>query len=102
MSKVSYTCGNVINYPMWLIFSRNGDVRLTRREPGQLSRDERALRLDATLPLSLWEIPVLHASLNIESPEAGASINLDLTAAGEALKGALGLDIDLQVREPGT
>jgi hypothetical protein len=100
MTQTTYRTGKVVKFPMWLIFSSNGDVRVTRREPRTLSRDERALFLEATLPLSLWETPVLRASLNVAEAEPGASARIDLTAASEALRGALGVDIDLQVREP--
>jgi hypothetical protein len=100
MSKVSYTSGEVIQFPLWLIFNLDGSVRLTRREPGQLSRDERALRLDAALPLSLWATPVLSATLSVEAPGSPAMVQIDVTAASEALRGALGVDIELQVRGP--
>lgn len=100
MTQTTYQTGKTLKFPMWLVFSSNGDVRVTRREPRSLSRDERALYLEATLPMSLWETPVLRASLNVAEAAPGASTRLDITAASEALKGALGVDIDLQVRGP--
>lgn len=101
MTQTTYRTGKTIKFPMSLIFSSTGDVHVTRREPRSLSRDERSLFLEATLPLSLWATPVLRASLNVAEAEPGASAKIDLVAASEALRGALGVDIDLQVREPG-
>lgn len=98
MTQVTYQMGKTLKFPMWLVFTSSGDVRVTRREPKSLGRDERALFLEATLPLSLWSTPVLRASLNVAEAEPGASARLDITAASEALRGALGVDIDLQVR----
>ena len=100
MSTVSYEVGKTMKFPLWLIFSDTGEVRMTRREPSRLARDERALFLEATLPLSLWATPALSARLTVEAPGTPATVKLDLAAASEALKGALGVDIDLQVREP--
>lgn len=96
MAKTSYRTGDKLKFPMWLVFHRNGTVRLTRTA-GQVSRDERALFLDATLPISLWDTPSLRASLEVQSAEPGAEVRLDVVAASEALKGALGVDIDLRV-----
>lgn len=100
MTQVTYQAGKTLKFPMWLVFSSNGDVRVTRREPKSLGRDERALFLEATLPMSLWSTPVLRASLNVAEAEPGATMKLDITAASEALRVALGVDIDLQVRGP--
>lgn len=100
MSRESYTAGETLIVPMWLIFTSGGEVRVTRREPTKLDRDERAMHLCAKLPLALWAQPTLSATLTVETPGPEARVNLDITGASAALKAALGVDIDLQVSEP--
>ena len=100
MSRESYIMGETLIVPMWLIFTSGGEVRVTRREPTKLARDERAMHLCAKLPLALWAQPTLSATLTVEAPDPDARVMLDITAANTALNGVLGVDIDLQVREP--
>lgn len=87
-----------IEYSFWLIFGNDGSVRLTRGEPG-VERGERAMAMTATLPRSLFRTPELRGQITVSEPEGGQpSINLDAAAA--ALKGALGIDIDLRIGTP--
>jgi hypothetical protein len=87
-----------INYGFWLIFDNTGVVRLTRTEPG-VSRDERSMFIQATLPRSLWRTPTLRATIGVKADPAG-SYTAEIEAAADALRGALGVDIDLKVIPP--
>jgi len=81
----------------WLVFSHDGGVRLTRGTPS-LDRNERGMQLNVKLPHALFRTPSLRASLVIDAPEPVVP-NIDLTAAAEALKASLGVDIDLKIVE---
>jgi len=81
----------------WLAFDSSGGVRLTRGSPS-LSRNERGMQLNVKLPHALFRTPSLRASLVIDAPEPVVP-NIDLTAAAEALKASLGVDIDLKIVE---
>ncbi len=82
----------------WLIFDSAGGVRSTRGEP-QLGRAERAMSMTVKVPHSLFNVPSLRATIDIQSVEPSVP-PIDLTAAADALKGALGVDIDLRVNVP--
>ncbi|PZU63807.1 hypothetical protein [Sphingobium sp.] len=94
MSSSTYRTGDDLIFGFWLIFDKLGDVRMTRRPPS-LARDERAVSMDARLPLALWDTPTLRAQLVVNA-DAAPTVNLEI--ATEALKSALGVDIDLQVK----
>lgn len=96
MAQISYQHGYTMKFPLWLVFDRDGTVKLYRKSP-VLGRDERAMYLDVSLPLSLWNQPSLRANITVEQTDPDAAVLLDLEAAGAALKGALGVDIDLQI-----
>jgi hypothetical protein len=85
-------------FDFWLVFDKEGPMRLTRKA-GKLSRNERALFVQATLPQSLWETPTLKASIVVADP-GSAQRSVDVAAAAEAVRQAIGLDIDLQVKQP--
>ena len=86
----------------WLIFDCNGNVRLTRGEPN-LDRYERAMSVTTKVPFALFNVPQLRATINIDAQSAKVP-PIDTTAAGEALKQAIGVDVDLvihpRVQEP--
>lgn len=85
-------------YSLWLVFDDSGGVRMSRGEPA-LSRNERAVALTAKLPLSLWKTPQLQATLTVASDPAGATVQLDVRAVEQALRSAIGCDVDIVVRE---
>lgn len=97
MSNSTHRTGDSLRFGFWLIFDVDGDVRLTRRPPS-LSRTERAVSMDATLPLVLWATPSLRAQLTVEA-DATPTINMEVATA--ALRSALGVDIDLRVNDAG-
>lgn len=85
-----------IEYSFWLVFDDAGGMRLSRGEPS-CGRAERAMQISATLPKALFATPRLSAKIAVagDVPET----TIDITAASEALRGALGVDVDLVVRE---
>jgi hypothetical protein len=96
--RYSVTRNNHIEYAFWLVFGDDGTMRFSRSEP-TVSRGERSMSLTAKLPLSLFRTPELRAVIKVDGTTP-ASFNIDVGAAGEALRHALGVDIDLQVRTP--
>jgi hypothetical protein len=85
-ARNSRITNNEVIYGFYLVFEEAGGVRLTRTEP-HLDRAERAMFVQAKLPRTLWRTPSLRASIDIE-------------IAGDALRSALGVDVDLKVIEP--
>lgn len=88
---------DALTYGFWLVFDSDGGVRLTRTQPN-VSRNERAMSLEATLPLSLFATPVLRAEITVAAPE-GAAARINLDAAAQAMRQALGVDVDLRIEE---
>lgn len=87
-----------VTFNFWLVFEEDGGIRLTRTEPN-LGRTERAMLLCAKLPRSLWKTTSLTGSITVTpSPEGAYEVNLSVVA--EALKAALGIDIDLRLADP--
>lgn len=95
MAKNTRRDGDFLVYDMHLIFDRSGGVRVTRGE-GALDADERAMALQARLPLSLFAIPNLRATLTV-SHEQISPDEIDVEAAQEALRGALKGDVRLEI-----
>lgn len=86
-------------YDFWLIFEEAGGLRLTRTEP-HLDRAERAMFVRASLPSSLWATPTLRATISVNPSQTGG-FSVDLQVAADALRSALGVDIDVvQIEEP--
>ncbi|OCP01324.1 MULTISPECIES: hypothetical protein [unclassified Ensifer] len=88
-----------IEYGFWLVFGDDGSMRFSRSEP-KTGRGERAMKCGATLPIALFRTPELRATIAI-SEGIPASYEINVEAAGEALRHALGVDIDLQVKGAG-
>ena len=84
-----------IEYSFWLIFDRAGGVRMSRGEPS-ISRGERAMSCTAKLPKSLFKTPELKASIAI-GEQIPDTFQIDVAAASEALKQAVGVDVDLRI-----
>lgn len=82
----------------WLIFSADGGVRLTRGMP-DTGRSERAMQLTVKVPHALFNMPTLRATIDIQAPEPNVP-PIDLTAASDALRSALGCDVDVRIVEP--
>lgn len=101
MSRQSYRMGNKMVFPFWLVFSKDGDVRMTRKETN-LSSSERAISMIAELPLSLWSTPSLRATITVAHDLATSEVKIDLNAAAEALRSSLGVDVDLRIVDADT
>ncbi|MEW4466281.1 hypothetical protein AB1K62_00430 [Parasphingorhabdus sp. JC815] len=86
-----------ILYSAWLVFDDKGGLRLTRGIP-QIDRYERRIKLDATLPKSLFREPELKATIKVP-PNDQSTMAIDIEAATTALQGALGCDIDLKIHD---
>lgn len=89
----------------WLTIGRNPNggwqgrpsVKVSAGYPS-LKRNERALNLKIALPLALFETPSLSASITVEEPSQ--AIHIDTTAIAEAVRGVIGADVTIEVKEP--
>jgi hypothetical protein len=100
MNRFTSESATQLQFDFWLIFDRDGALRLVRGMPDSLDRNERAMAMVATLPKSLWRTPSLRATIIFPEGSAPAEIKIDVAAISEAVKGALGVDVDVRVREP--
>lgn len=83
-----------LHYALWLTFDYFGPVRVTKQEP-DLNRNERAMFVKVALPKALFNIPTLKATINVAE---GQPLQLDIDIAADALKQAIGVDVDLQIK----
>jgi hypothetical protein len=97
MSQNTKSTPTHLEFGFWLVFNSTGDIRLTRGRPS-CTRDEHSMKMVVSLPKSLWQQPQLSGHITITDP--AAPINIDVTAASEALSTALGVDIDLRIQSP--
>jgi hypothetical protein len=54
-TRFSIVYGDTFKFEFWLVFSRDGSMRLSRGQPGSLARGERAMSCVAKLPASQSE-----------------------------------------------
>ncbi len=97
-NRISRTKDGNLIMPAWLAFDRAGNMRLTRNEPS-LCRNERSMQLTITVPISLFSTPTISASLTVDAPALEVP-QIDVCVAAEALKGALGCDVDVRIVAP--
>jgi len=97
MNKYSAVRSDHIEYGFWLVFDKTGGVKLYRQIPNIL-RTERKMYLSATLPLSLFSEPELRARITVPEDPDRPDRTIDVSAAREALQGALGVDIDVHMQ----
>jgi hypothetical protein len=84
-----------IDYSFWLVFDDAGGMRFSRGEPA-LARNERAMSCRTILPRALFRTPTLRATINVT--EGGeTAFALDVSAVSDALKQAIGCDVDLKI-----
>lgn len=95
MKTFSKKNGDHIEYSFWLVFGADGSMRFTRGQPS-VGRGERGMSCTASLPKSLFQTPMLTASIGITEEQA-TTFSIDVHAAAEALSQAVGCDIDLRV-----
>jgi hypothetical protein len=84
-----------IDYGFWLIFGHDGSMRFTRTEPS-VDRNERKMSAQVTLPRSIFRTPELRAVLTVADPGQTGHV-IDIQAASDALKGALGVDVEVRI-----
>lgn len=89
---------DTIDYGFWLVFDADGGMRFSRGEPA-LGRGELGMSCSATLPRSLFGVPVLKATIGV-SDSGPNTFTFDVEAAGAALRQAVGCDIDFRVQQP--
>ncbi|MCW2395856.1 MULTISPECIES: hypothetical protein [unclassified Sphingobium] len=103
MSKhFGHTSAHTVHIDCWLTidpgsgkdWNRRPSIKVTAGEPALL-RGQRAINLKMDLPLALFETPAIVARIGIEAP--AAPITIDHAAVAEALKVAIGADIDLRI-----
>lgn len=75
-------------------YNRRPSVKASASYPS-LSRNERAINLKMSLPLALFETPSLSASIKVDEPTQ--AIHIDADAVAEAVRGVIGMDVDIQV-----
>jgi hypothetical protein len=69
-------------------------VRITAGPPA-LKRNERAINLRMKLPAALFETPTIQATINVAADQPRIELNAE--AISEAVRGAIGMDVELQV-----
>ena len=74
----------------------NGSAPKTYAREPKLARTERAMYVEVLLPKALWQTPSLRATVSIEDPGV-MPVKIDVQAASDALKTAIGLDVDLKI-----
>lgn len=94
----SYRRGDYMEYGLWLVFDKDGGVRMSRGQPG-LAIGERAVSLAVSLPLALFATPQLSARLTVEAPDPSAHPQIDVQAAETALRGVVGCDVQITINE---
>lgn len=78
-----------------LIFTEEGDVRMTRSIPA-LARGERSMALSLQVPRSIFKTPTLQGRIVIEDSQFEARVAETICDADMALRGA-GIDLKLSV-----
>jgi len=93
----------VVVLDFWMTIARGTgnnirpSVKVTAGYPS-LARNERAINLKMELPVALFEAPAITANITIEEPMQ--SVTIDASAVAEAVRQAIGLDVDVQVVAP--
>lgn len=88
-----------IVFSFWLVFSRDGSMKLVRETPS-LSRDQRAMQIEARLPLALWNIPQLSAEIVVPDTGQPNAITARIEQFAADMKAAIGCDVVLTVQTP--
>lgn len=78
-------------------WNRRPGIRVSAGEP-KVSARERSINLRMSLPLALFETPMLTASITVEEPER--AISIDTSAVAEAVRQVVGMDVQITVALP--
>ena len=96
MKRTSYRKGNDLVYDFWLVFRKDGDVRLTRTEPA-ITAGERKMSCEMQVPLALFSVPSMRATIRVPESDVPDRIEIDVEAAEAALRTAVGAEVRLEV-----
>lgn len=78
-------------------WNRRPSVRVSAGEP-KADRRERSINLRMSLPLALFETPLLTASIVVGEPSQ--SMSIDTAAVAEAVRQVVGMDVRIEVGMP--
>lgn len=91
---------NTFTFYGWVVLDADGSMKLSRTEPA-VSRNQRKMKLDVTVPKSVFRTPELRAVISISDDDAPPVISAEVQArAAEALRDVIGVDIALSVSPP--
>ena len=98
---------DTFKYTFWITFDappkhypyKTPVPKITKGEPS-VGRNQRAMKVVAELPATLFQTPTLTASIGVSGDVPMTAAQIDTETASEALKAALGVDIDLRVVKP--
>ncbi len=93
---------HVMCLDFWITIGRDArsqrpSVRATANQPS-LARNERAVNITMELPIALWESPAIKASFVVDSP--ATVVTIDAGAVAQAVRQAIGMDIDIAIAVP--
>jgi hypothetical protein len=90
-----------LNLDFWLTVGCYADsrpsVRVTADYPKSIDRGEVTMNLKVKLPLALFSTPSIVAKIEVAAPRN--PVEIDTTAVADAVKQAIGMDVDLRVME---
>lgn len=99
LGKHTRRTGDTLTYGFWLVFGRDGGVRLVRGEPGQ-SAAERAVKVEGSLPLALWRTPLLRATMTVHAGETRDVIESRIDVLADQVREVLGVEVEMRVVPP--
>lgn len=100
-TRHSSSNGTHINYSLWLIFDRHGNVRSTRGEPS-LAAGERAMRMNVEMPKAIFNTPVISAKVVVgDTFNADGEIDAIVEKVADDIRASLGGEVHITVGERG-
>ena len=98
MAKYTTRHNGVIIYRAWLALSPDGEMKMSRSEPG-LPANWRAMKISVAVPESIFTTPQLSADITLpESVGQPDTIHADVLGMAEAmLKQSLGCEVRLHL-----
>jgi hypothetical protein len=100
-ARHTYVGNGKMEFNCHLVLKSDGSMRLARGQTA-LGASERALALQLTVPQSIFKTPSLRATIEVEggTDRNGVITAEKVTAAQDAIAGALGVDVVVTVKEP--
>lgn len=97
MKKNSYRQGADLVCGMWLVVNSDGEVRMTRGEPGT-GRGEIAVSVEVRVPMALFRKPLIRATVQV--PETAGMTDAEAIHALAEVVRASDFNVDLAVATP--